>query len=35
MLAGSTGKHITITGRLGSSPALGPPRGHQRKKVIR
>jgi hypothetical protein len=28
-------KHIAIVGRLGSGPALGPPRGHQRKKVIR
>jgi len=24
MLAGSTGKHIAIAGRLGSGPALGP-----------
>jgi hypothetical protein len=24
MLAGSTGKHIAMPGRLGSGPALGP-----------
>ncbi|WP_394410165.1 hypothetical protein [Roseateles sp. BYS78W] len=24
MLAGSTGKHIAMAGRLGSGPALGP-----------
>jgi hypothetical protein len=24
MLAGSTGKHIAIAGRLGNGPALGP-----------
>jgi len=28
MLAGSTGKHIALAGRLGSGPALGPQTRH-------
>jgi len=34
MLAGLTGEHIAMTGRLGSGPALGQQRGRQRNKVV-